>query len=620
MSVDRHPIEDTVITNFFHFLWKRKNNLPEHESNGVTLRIPNTVCYEHNFPKGWYCTSQNGIMRRTGKDIDTKAVCEAMSKSPTRGMSSVESEGSKASGRKAPPVSPSAAADDDGNGEIVAMYLEKRHGAKDDVFSLEYLNRKGLREFLTRGSSKGEEIEYATKPRNGFLQQFIRPHGGHNSLIQVVWSRHLCLIEKRQNIHPLYPTARAASAQQLSLWERAVTYQGPSSYSCQAYVAPNVISSIKAACHEIVTHFMEIEHRAIDRMVLYFKTDADCNLWLLWCSAIRLSGTAHGPLVPKFSLPSTRKCAASLDFLTQNDKQVLLSETRSLGLFGPSGDSQHVARPEKSRFHLMRKPFTAPQHGLALINAGLSSLPQQRKGPLRRLSSLIQAIASDSDCNPDDSPTSHSRVDDRPAESRVPQPTRHGKSKPAAALPVLKPPGLVMELRDVCQLASDISTSLRAAVRDPILWAEVAQVPSLREGLAAHAVSMEDAIEWLDSMLYEVYSHFLQQSSSKNIQVPPTVLQEFPEIIEHLEEDGTVEMMDIDEVELLFEEAGKTYNGELFLTISTGVKLCKMRNSVNTVKRTVLGKEHVFFRKKAVRILSASQAVVTAVLAVVQLL
>ena len=82
------------------------------------------------------------------------------------------------------------------------------------TFTLEYLDKKGLADFLYNRE----------KTTNGILQKFVEPKGSSNVLIRGIWSPKVLLLERRENRRKLLDKKH-------SMYERAVTYE-VSSYSC----------------------------------------------------------------------------------------------------------------------------------------------------------------------------------------------------------------------------------------------------------------------------------------------------------------------------------------------------------------------------------------------------
>eukprot|EP00759_Apiculatamorpha_spiralis_P016815 PhF_6_TR2305/c0_g1_i2/m.4052 len=211
-----HPLEDSSVTNFFYYIWRRRNNLPQHEVPGLDVRIPHTIAYEHNFPKGWYYhTGKKGIMRKTGKEIESKAVHhtlvgEMSEETPNEGL-----------------ISSAPKSKDPQDADIVAIYIERRD---QDQFAIEYLDKEKLSIFEKQLQSPGGSgINISNK--NGLLQQYIPPAGSHEEVIQVVWSPYTCYVEKRRNITNLFdPTVEAN--------RRGMTFQAPCALTGESRVAP----------------------------------------------------------------------------------------------------------------------------------------------------------------------------------------------------------------------------------------------------------------------------------------------------------------------------------------------------------------------------------------------
>ena len=486
MEESRHPLEEAVLTNFFHYLWKKRSNSPaDQETQSVNVKIPHTVSYEHNFPKGWYnATAGRGVNRKTGKDIDTKQVMEAMLLKMKRSLPNSSSH----KRRSAKPSGP---------GEVVAIYIEKSSVSSSEIFYLNHLDSDGLREFLAWGASRDSSHPNpdSAKLRNGVLQQFVEPGGEYNHLIQVVWSRHLCFIEKRQNINSLHPLQHGShSAPVISMWERSVTYQGPSSYSKEAYVSPNIAEAIKTVCKNIVTHIADLEHRGIDRMVLYFKTDDDQNLWLLWCSVLQLSGSTGSPVVPRFKLPVVTGMSA-LDLLTTNERKLLLKRHPSMGPVGESyqqSDRNSTLNkgqlPCDSKLH--HKPLTKAVSSVVMMTLGIKS--HSTRKPLRRLSSIL-------------------RQSERLYKSKELLNRLETQEEARAALgttpPVINNNNAGFEgLHKTTDNKNMRSPSIIQI--PPRVQIEIRNAPSVvTTKLNNHLHYLKECIDWIDSLSYQLYSH-----------------------------------------------------------------------------------------------------------------
>src|SRR3989338_2996316 len=89
--------------------------------------IPDTIVYDHNFPRGWYTTDTDKsleVMKRQGTDLDSSKVLEFFSKNPSKSCG------------------------------IVASYMSCTE--EDDVIttSVEFFNQHTLKEFVERKTKR----------------------------------------------------------------------------------------------------------------------------------------------------------------------------------------------------------------------------------------------------------------------------------------------------------------------------------------------------------------------------------------------------------------------------------------------------------------------------------
>ena len=82
------------------------------------------------------------------------------------------------------------------------------------------------------------------------------------------------------------------------LYDKAVTYEGPSHYSEEASCAEQTVEKVKHISNNIVTHFYSHEYKVISRMVLYFKVDARDKVWFLYCRSLRVSDRDQSTSMP----------------------------------------------------------------------------------------------------------------------------------------------------------------------------------------------------------------------------------------------------------------------------------------------------------------------------------
>nr|CCC92572.1 unnamed protein product [Trypanosoma congolense IL3000] len=263
-----HPMEgDDIITSFYDLLCKRNHKTMKPCRN---VFVPDTVVYEHNFPRGWYTSDVKAkeVMRRQGKDLDAATIEYGFSRDVAE------------------------------NFPVVATYLSIHeenigNGVTETTTRVEVLNKEDIGAFVARKNKS-----------NGILQRFIYPKGHHNSVIKVVWSPRIAMIQRRKNKYPIKDRKRAEK----DPFAITVTYEGPEYLSEEGNVSLHVAFEVKSVCSEIIKHFFHTEHKYITRMVLYFKSDVKDRLWLLWCGSLRVAERntrSHMPmnLAPRFGEP-----------------------------------------------------------------------------------------------------------------------------------------------------------------------------------------------------------------------------------------------------------------------------------------------------------------------------
>ncbi|CUG01217.1 Hypothetical protein, putative, partial [Bodo saltans] len=312
-------LEESSITQLLQILWRGRGALGNSsvtEDIQIGLSVPHTVVYEHNFPKGLFHAGLDGnLMRRVGKEIDSKIVFRVFSESDgPKTKSKLGGATAGASRNIGVPGTPSR--DPTGESDIVAVYTEK---GEDNMYSAQYFTDAALRAFLlgstaeaspassslasTSASSAATGAAATTNPdlvdlrpvasKNGILQKFIYPVGPHNEMIQVLWTPHVCIAEKLRSCMLLGDVTKTP-------FQRAATIEGPANFNTRAYVSPATAESIRLRCESLVDQLYVVERRLVSCMTLYFKVDEHGNLWLLWCAYLRF--------LPQKSIlsPSTR--------------------------------------------------------------------------------------------------------------------------------------------------------------------------------------------------------------------------------------------------------------------------------------------------------------------------
>eukprot|EP00659_Diplonema_papillatum_P023233 gene23233-35605_t len=317
-----HILEgDGCLPNFFYYLWKKRNTSVFACHN---LKIPSTVVFSDGFPKEWIAvTKQGDLERKVGKEIRSRDILRDMCHHGDRVVTE--------------------------DGIIVAWYMFKLPKGDKDQPAVAFFDRSMLGSFLY-----GRVVR-----RDGFLQKFIMPDGKRNVVIQAIWSPNPAaqVVVKRESVSGFHDRRH-------TMQERATTFEGPVYHSREAFVAPHIQWQVKQLCQDFVNHFQQTEHAAVQRMVLHFKTDAHCEVWLLWCSSIRIH--SHGKSDPldvgteyintdvindtEQSQPISLLDGLHLDFGTAEETNALIAAPELLEEYNPKPPSLGPLADTFSRF------------------------------------------------------------------------------------------------------------------------------------------------------------------------------------------------------------------------------------------------------------------------------
>ena len=222
---------------FFH-LWKPKKATNQ---GCPDVRVPNTVIYRWAKPFFWYFTSSDGNLSRRFKNKMThKHIYQEFMDNPKG---------------------------------IVASYLSFQENKKHEAV-MEYFTSESFIDF----------VHNRDKALNGILQSWVEPKNFRNSLIKVVWSSQFCLIERRTNIHDIRST-------KVDFYDKLVTFEGLEHNSnSEAVTVPSIVKEIQKTCLGISDHIRVVTggNVSITRMTLYFKQDYSDQIWLLFCTSLKI--------------------------------------------------------------------------------------------------------------------------------------------------------------------------------------------------------------------------------------------------------------------------------------------------------------------------------------------
>jgi hypothetical protein len=430
MSDNSRLVEgDGIITNIFYFLWKKKTDtgslqapvptsgdgcvpLPwERDAKGGGVKftpefsVPSTVMFEHNYPKAWYYPHPTGKLswefeRKLGKDIDSMSILKNFCPRSAAALEQFRAEESSNPG-EAGGTGTAALLGGTSAGalpshllkfeerDFVAAYFStvktgsaglaapsatqlapapphtrphtasgrsKSHSAEMDgeepLTVVEYMNEPQLRDFLLR----------RTKREDGFLQRWVWPNGKHNNVIQAIWTPHMCLVSRRTNQYAVRDSRE-------TMYDRAVTFEGPSYLSGDSYVAPHVQWQVERFCADLVAYMFAEHHIPLRRMVLHFKVDWNSTVWFLWASSIRVQDKSQlnltVPYTARNELDALQRqqalAAASSQQMRQQHSSRSLSAASTAVDFGKSYTDFALDTTDKGQHDAGRDRFLAQQ-------------------------------------------------------------------------------------------------------------------------------------------------------------------------------------------------------------------------------------------------------------------
>ena len=226
---------------------------PRQAAPSADICVPSTVIFEHNFPKAWYYPGASGdIERKLGRDVDGPSI--------VRDFASVATSSSDG----APGGKP---------GDVVGTYYSVVTDSNGDPATrVEFLDYDGLTDLVMR----------RTRRPDGFLQRWVSSPGKRNTVVQAIWSQHMCIVTKRQSRLALRDTRH-------SLFERCVTFEGSAHQAEEVFVAPHVKWQVRLICQQLVAYLHQCHRVAVKRMIAHFKVDCNSVTWFLYCSSLRIS-------------------------------------------------------------------------------------------------------------------------------------------------------------------------------------------------------------------------------------------------------------------------------------------------------------------------------------------
>lgn len=250
-------MRDSILHTFFQILWEKARS----RRTLVGVRIPDTVVFSHSRVADWYFTSKDGSIRKKGHlKLSSANVLEQFEKRAKKNKSSV-----------------------------VGVLLE-RDVAREDGLKTRHMDLASVRQFLGEGGGSGT------------LQSFVEPKAEsgavHNNEVVLNWTPNVFYVEKKKNLCDIAKESRG------SLDERTTVEETAKNVNVAPLVSSRVTSELEAVCQEIALHVEAISKPSIRlaSIGLHAKLDANDQLWVLFCSSIRVISVEQPSRVMSVSL------------------------------------------------------------------------------------------------------------------------------------------------------------------------------------------------------------------------------------------------------------------------------------------------------------------------------
>lgn len=349
----QHQLEgDGLLPLLYDHLWK-SDRTREHRLREAL--IPDTVVFEHNFPRAWYTYDMKTqeLVKRAGKLLDSASIYRHFcGGDPRHGASSPDGRrhssftgvaagaeeslmpaSSRPRGNSRVGGGSGRAAIPTGGCDIVAQFYyrsvtvpldhhQQRYQRYNQQSSPSGSGRSSPRRGAPRdgdshrhhhyGTASDREpreelttaVEYFTKETlydflhnrkvkpDGVLQKFLIPKGESSA-------RHNFQIQAVWS--PLVTLVyKRTNKHRLNdkttpVPERAATFDGLAHLSSESLVAEGTKARVDELCKTIAKHFFVTEHKQITRLVVYFKVDDLDRIWILWASSLRIGSDKLNP-------------------------------------------------------------------------------------------------------------------------------------------------------------------------------------------------------------------------------------------------------------------------------------------------------------------------------------
>eukprot|EP00755_Sulcionema_specki_P008978 Sspe_Gene.42399::Locus_20583_Transcript_1_3_Confidence_0.429_Length_2537::g.42399::m.42399 len=259
-SSPRQRREETIgsdpLVGFLPFLERlaKKVRLP--------VAFPETVVYEHHFPRGWYWFEMAPpVDPKQALHLIDQAACVEVADDEMRTINGDVLRTVRSKECETAAILDSLKR---GSGCIVAQVVRRAEGGKLDI---EYLDNTGLQRFLMKRSD------------HCLLSKFVAPKGKNNEVLLATWTPQRVLVERWRNNYEMGDSSKP-------LQTRGLT---DNPVHCGEIFCPPTIRDLTSRIMQTLVREVEGHEKAkVVEFVAHFKLDTRSRLWLLWVPSLRL--------------------------------------------------------------------------------------------------------------------------------------------------------------------------------------------------------------------------------------------------------------------------------------------------------------------------------------------
>eukprot|EP01063_Lacrimia_lanifica_P005968 TRINITY_DN13596_c0_g1_i1.p1 TRINITY_DN13596_c0_g1~~TRINITY_DN13596_c0_g1_i1.p1 ORF type:complete len:871 (+),score=307.43 TRINITY_DN13596_c0_g1_i1:139-2751(+) len=244
----------------------------------LPVPVPDTVVYEHSFPKGWYWfeppRSGEGIqdLSRLSALLDGSLACGDDDHRCLTGdvLRSVTSKGCETASIRESFSKKALVASSHLKSRIIAQVVRRKPDS--DTVCVEYLDHEGLDQF------------FKNCPDQCILSKFVPPKGTKNDVVVAIWARDRLVIRRFRNNNDIYDASK--SVEEIGSVEDATL-------STQIFSPAVVTRLISKTMRVLIREIESYEKKHVVEFQAHFKVGVGSRLYLLWITKLAMIRLPH---------------------------------------------------------------------------------------------------------------------------------------------------------------------------------------------------------------------------------------------------------------------------------------------------------------------------------------